>query len=67
MPHERKVKALAAHHYTTSAHLAGVTFPRVAGPPNLVRVTVTYTYIPYLPKFISPDYEDLRGREMVVQ
>jgi len=52
---QAKVKAFA----TTSMHdvsaiSVSVTSPDgTYAPPNLVRVTVTYIYIPFLPKFIT--------------
>ncbi len=52
---QAKVKAFAGTSlHDVSAITPSVTFPDGnSAPPNRVRVTVTYTYIPYLPKFIT--------------
>ena len=46
-----------------------VTFPDgSAAPPNRVRVTVTYAYIPYLPKFsMAPTMHTFAEGRMVAQ
>ncbi len=52
---QAKVKTFAgASMHDVSGMSTSVTFPDgSSAPPNRVRVTVTYTYIPYLPKFIT--------------
>jgi Flp pilus assembly protein TadG len=48
-----KTFATASLHNVT-AMAVSVTFPDGnASPPNRVRVTVTYTYVPYLPAYIT--------------
>lgn len=51
-----KVKTVAAASlHNTSAISVSVTFPQgSATPPNQVRVTVTYTFVPWLSGFITP-------------
>ena len=67
---QAKVKAFA----TTSMHdvsaiSISVTSPDgTYTPPNRVRVTVTYTYIPFLPKFITaPTMHTYAEGRMVAQ
>ena len=65
-----KVKAFAGTSlHDVSAISPDVTFPDgSAAPPNRVRVTITYTYIPYLPKFINaPTMKTYAEGRMVVQ
>ena len=59
----------AASLHDVSAISTSLTFPDgSAAPPNRVRVTVTYTYIPYLPSFISaPTMHTYAEGRMVVQ
>src|SRR5262249_27826945 len=38
-----------------------------AAPPNRVRVTVTYTYVPYLKSFMSPTMRTYAEGRMVVE
>ena len=59
----------AASLHDVSAISTSLTFPDgSAAPPNRVRVTVTYTYIPYLPTFISaPTMHTYAEGRMVVQ
>src|SRR5713101_3244145 len=48
-----KTFAAASLHNIAAMPAPSVTFPDgSAAPPNRVRVTVTYTYIPYIPKAI---------------
>jgi len=51
---QAKVKTFAAASlHNVSSITPSVTFPDgSSAPPNRVRVTVTYTYIPYLPRFM---------------
>src|SRR5437870_12640767 len=55
--------------HNVSAMSIAVTFPDgSAAPPNRVRVTVTYTYVPYLSKFINtPTMHAYAEGRMVVQ
>jgi len=67
---QAKVKSFAAASLqNVSAITPSVTFPDGSStPPNLVRVTVTYTYIPYLPKFITaPTMKAFAEGRMVAQ
>jgi Flp pilus assembly protein TadG len=67
---QAKVRAFAGTSlHNVSAISPAVTFPDgTAAPPNRVRVTVTYTYIPYLPKFITaPTMKTYAEGRMVVQ
>ena len=67
---QAKVKTFAvASLHNVSAITPSVTFPDGSStPPNLVRVTVTYTYIPYLPKFITaPTMKAFAEGRMVAQ
>jgi Flp pilus assembly protein TadG len=67
---QAKVKAFAgASMHDVSALTTSVTFPdSSAVPPNRVRVTVTYTYVPFLPKSISaPTMTTYAEGRMVVQ
>lgn len=67
---QAKVKAFAgASMHDVSALTTSVTFPdSSAVPPNRVRVTVTYTYVPFLPKSISaPTMTTYSEGRMVVQ
>ena len=67
---QAKVKTFAATSlHNVSAISPSVTFPDgSAAPPNRVRVTLTYTYIPYLPKFITaPTMKTYAEGRMVVQ
>ena len=59
----------AASLHDVSAISTSLTFPDGgATPPNRVRVTVTYTYIPYLPSFMSaPTMHAYAEGRMVVQ
>src|SRR5437899_5306436 len=52
---QAKVQTFAATSlHDVSAISTSVTFPDgSSAPPNRVQVTVTYTYIPYLPQFIT--------------
>ena len=52
---QAKVKAFAgASMHDVNAISTSVTFPdNSSAPPNRVQVTVTYTYIPFLPRFIT--------------
>lgn len=52
---QAKVKAFAAASlHNVSAMNLSVTFPDgSATPPNRVRVTVTYAYVPFLPEFVK--------------
>ncbi len=66
---QAKVKAFAGTSlHDVSAITPSVTFPDGnSAPPNRVRVTVTYTYIPYLPKFITaPTMKTYAEGRMVV-
>src|SRR6476660_4014695 len=67
---QAKVKTFAG----TSMHdvralATSVTFPDgSAAPPNRVRVAVTYSYIPYLPKFsMAPTMHTVAEGRMVAQ
>lgn len=55
--------------HDVSAISTSVTFPDgSAAPPNRVRVTVTYTYVPWLNKFIStPTMHTYSEGRMIVQ
>ena len=55
--------------HNVTAITTSVTFPDGSStPPNRVRVTVTYTYIPYLPKFITaPTMHTFAEGRMVAQ
>ena len=55
--------------HNVSAITPSVTFPDGnATPPNRVRVTITYTYIPYLPHFITaPTMKTYAEGRMVAQ
>ncbi len=67
---QAKVKTFAATSlHDISAISPSVSFPDGSSvPPNRVRVTVTYTYIPYLPKFITaPTMKTYAEGRMVVQ
>ena len=64
------VQAFAATSlHDTSAISTSVTFPDgSAAPPSRVRVAVTYTYVPYLSKFINtPTMHAYAEGRMVVQ
>ena len=52
---QAKVKTFAAASmHDVNAISTSVTFPdNSSAPPNRVQVTVTYTYIPFLPRFIT--------------
>ncbi len=52
---QAKVKTFAgASMHDVNAISTSVTFPdNSSAPPNRVQVTVTYTYIPFLPRFIT--------------
>jgi len=52
---QAKVKTFAgASMHDVNAISTSVTFPdNRSAPPNRVRVSVTYTYIPFLPRFIT--------------
>ena len=66
---QAKVKAFASTSmHDVSAITVTVTSPDgTYAPPNRVRVTVTYTYIPYLPKFITaPTMKTYAEGRMVV-
>ncbi len=65
-----KVKTFAgASLHNVNAISTSVTFPDGSStPPNRVRVTVTYTYIPFLPKFITaPTMNTYAEGRMVAQ
>jgi Flp pilus assembly protein TadG len=67
---QAKVKTFAGTSmHNVSAISISVTFPDgSAAPPNRVRVTVTYTYIPWLPKFITaPTMHSFAEGRMVAQ
>lgn len=67
---QAKVKTFAATSlHNVSAITPSVTFPDgSSAPPNRVRVTVTYTYVPYLPKFINaPTMKTYAEGRMVAQ
>ena len=67
---QAKVKTFAATSlHNISAMTPLVTFPDgTTTPPSRVRVTITYTYIPYLPKFINaPTMKTYAEGRMVVQ
>jgi Flp pilus assembly protein TadG len=67
---QAQVKAFAATSlHNVSAMTVSVTPPDgTYAPPNRVRVTVTYIYIPYLPKFITaPTMKTYAEGRMVVQ
>jgi len=67
---QAKVKTFAGTSmHNVSAISTSVTFPDGStAPPNRVRVTVTYTYIPYLPKFITaPTMHTFAEGRMVAQ
>src|SRR6266436_687478 len=67
---QERVKTFAATSlHDISAISPSVSFPDgSSAPPNRVRVTVTYTYIPYLPKFITaPTMKTYAEGRMVVQ
>ncbi len=67
---QAKVKTFAGTSmHNVSAISTSVTFPDgSATPPNRVRVTVTYTYIPYLPQFITaPTMKTFAEGRMVAQ
>ena len=63
-----KTFAAAALH-NVSAMGVSVTFPDGdAAPPNRVRVTITYTYVPYLPNYIfAPTLHSYAEGRMVAQ
>src|SRR6266702_117360 len=65
-----KVKTFAgAYLHNVNAISTSVTFPDGSStPPNRVRVTVTYTYIPFLPQFITaPTMHSFAEGRMVAQ
>lgn len=65
-----KVQTFAATSlHNTSSMKVSVTFPDgSASPPNHVRVTVTYTYVPWLSNYIStPTMTTFAEGTMVVQ
>ena len=67
---QAKVKTFAATSlHNVSAISVSVTPPDGSyAPPNRVQVTVTYTYIPYLPKFITaPTMKTYAEGRMVAQ
>jgi Flp pilus assembly protein TadG len=67
---QNTVKTFAATSlHDVSAMAVSVTFPDGnAQPPNRVRVTVTYAYLPYLPGYISaPTMHTYAEGRMVVQ
>ena len=67
---QAKVKTFAATSlHNVSAISVSVTPPDGSyAPPNRVQVTVTYTYIPYLPKFITaPTMKSYAEGRMVAQ
>ncbi len=67
---QAKVKTFAATSlHNVSAISVSVTPPDGSyAPPNRVRVTVTYTYIPWLPKFITaPTMKTYAEGRMVAQ
>jgi Flp pilus assembly protein TadG len=59
----------AASLHNVSAVAVSVTFPDGnAQPPNRIRVTVTYTYVPYLPNYIfAPTMHTYAEGRMVAQ
>src|SRR5438477_3582386 len=63
-----KTFATASLHNVTAVTVS-VTFPDGnASPPNRVRVTVTYTYVPYLPAYITaPTMNTYAEGRMVVE
>ena len=67
---QAKVKAFASTSmHDVSAIFVSVTSPDgTYAPPNRVRVTVTYTYIPFLPQFITaPTMHSFAEGRMVAQ
>lgn len=67
---QAKVKTFAGTSlHNVSAISVAVTFPdSSSSPPNRVRVTVTYLYIPWLPKFIpAPTMKTFAEGRMVAQ
>ncbi len=67
---QAKVKAFASTSmHDVSAISVSVTSPDgTYAPPNRVRVTVTYTYIPFLPQFITaPTMHSFAEGRMVAQ
>src|SRR5215470_15661984 len=67
---QARVKTFAATSmHNVSAISVSVTFPNgSAAPPNLVRVTVTYTYVPWLNNFINtPTLRTYAEGRMIVQ
>ena len=67
---QAKVKAFASTSmHDVSAITVTVTSPDgTYAPPNRVRVTVTYTYIPFLPQFITaPTMHSFAEGRMVAQ
>src|SRR5712664_2560164 len=67
---EAKVKTFAgASMHNVNALSTSVTFPDgSSAPPNRVRVSVTYTYIPALPQFITaPTMHSFAEGRMVAQ
>lgn len=67
---QARVKTFAATSlHDVSAISTSVTFPDgSATPPNRIRVTVTYLYVPYLPKFITaPTMNTYAEGRMVAQ
>jgi len=67
---QAKVKTFAAASmHDVNAISTSVTFPdNSSAPPNRVQVTVTYTYIPFLPRFITaPTMHSFAEGRMVAQ
>lgn len=67
---QARVKTFAATSlHNTNGISVSVTFPDgSSAPPNRVRVTVTYTYVPWLNQFIStPTMNTYAEGRMVVQ
>ncbi len=64
-----KTFAAASLHNIAAMPAPSVTFPDgSAAPPNRVRVTVTYTYIPYIPKaIVAPTMHAYAEGRMVAQ